>query len=203
MCRSAKRRLIRAMQCRAARIAASASATRHQGKGAAKAAREHLSQCDVRRFAVSMPSLFLERLNHAADELAGALPPRARSWGLARKLLNIFLRDVLYTTYFSSQFRFIKLEPFLEIPLDSITARHLRACAGPRVLPRWRGVKHLTKEINERYQRYAIAVAANRGLRASISIRFGGANAERCPIHREREDHADREWKTAIRQRAR
>jgi hypothetical protein len=40
----------------------------------------------------------------------------------------------------------------------------LRACAGPRVLPRWRGVKHLTPAVNERYQNYATTIAGRKGV---------------------------------------
>lgn len=157
-------KLIRAMQWRAARIAAGASATRHQGKGTAKAAREWLCRLNLRRFAVSDAVVFQERLDHATERLVAALPPGARSWGLARKLLNIFLRDVLYTTHLSSHFRLRRLEPVLEIPLDSITADQLRSRMRRRVLPRWRGVKHLTSEVSEHYQSHALAVARRKGV---------------------------------------
>ena len=157
-------RFIRATQWRAARIAAGASATRRQGKGAAKAAREYFCRLDLRRFGVSRRRLFRERLDRATHGLVSALPAGAQSWGLARKLLNIFLRDSLYTTYLVGHFHLMKAEPFLEIPLDSITARRLRENAGRRVLPRWRGVKHLTGEANERYQSYAAHVACARGI---------------------------------------
>jgi hypothetical protein len=164
MSRSISPKLIRAMQWRAARLAAGASATRHQGKGAAKAAREYLCRLDLRQFAVSRPTVFQKRLNRATEKLASTLPPAARSWGLARKLMNIFLRDVFYTTYLSSHFHLEKLESLLEIPLDSITADQLRADAGPRVLPRWKGVKHLTSAISDPYQNHATTIAERTGV---------------------------------------
>lgn len=157
-------RLIRAMRWRAARIAAGASATRHQGKGTAKAAREYLCRLNLWRFEVSRTLLFQKRLDRATAKLVAALPPDARSWGLARKLLNIFLRDVLYTTYLASHFRFARLEHLLEIPLDSITAGQLRARARSMALPRWRGVKHLTRQASERYQSHAAEVAKQKGV---------------------------------------
>lgn len=155
-------KFIRAAQWRAARIAASVSATRRQGKGAAKAAREYLCRLSLGRLGIPQERLFRERLDRATRNLVSALPRTARSWGLARKLLNIFLRDSLYTTYLARHFHLEKSEPFLEIPIDSITARRLRERAGRRVLPRWRGVKHLTSEDNAQYQAYAARVARKR-----------------------------------------
>lgn len=164
MPRSGTPKLIRATQRRVARTAASVSATRNQGKGAVGAARAYFCRLRLRRFGVSRRRVFRTRLDRATRHLVSALPRGARSWGLARKLLNIFLRDALYTTYLSGHFHLAKAEPFLEIPLDSITARRLRENAGRRVLPPWRGVKHLTSEANERYQVYAAHVARARGV---------------------------------------
>jgi hypothetical protein len=158
------RNLIRAAQCRAARIAAGVSATRGQGRGAARAAREYLSELNLRRFSTSDYSLFSRQLDQATANLMSILPRRARSWGSARKLLNIFLRDALYTTYLTTHFDLSKVEPLLEIPLDSITTRRLRERAGRRELPCWRGVKHLTKSDNERFQAHASRVARGRGI---------------------------------------
>jgi len=78
--------------------------------------------------------------------------------------MNIFLRDALYTTYLCEKFRLREAESFFEVPLDSITAGHLRRNAGRGVLPRWKGVKHLTPEANERYQEYAEDLAKPRGV---------------------------------------
>jgi hypothetical protein len=92
------------------------------------------------------------------------MPADARSWGLARKLLNIFLRDALYTTYLADAFKLQEAESLLEIPLDSITAGHLRKEDGGRMLPRWPGVKHLTPEISKSYQAFAAQFAATKAL---------------------------------------
>src|SRR5437879_4194926 len=104
MPRSHTPKLIRAAQWRAARIAAGVSATRGQGRGATKAARVYLSRLDVLRFGTARHQLFRKRLDLATRKLLSALPRRARSWGLSRKLLNIFLRDSLYTTYLCDHF---------------------------------------------------------------------------------------------------
>ena len=58
------------------------------------------------------------------------MPKGAQAWGTARKALNIFLRDALYTTYLSKRYGLPRAEASLEIPLDSITAVRLREVYG-------------------------------------------------------------------------
>jgi hypothetical protein len=157
-------KFLHSVQIRTARIAASASATRNQGEGAASAAREFLAAIDLRQFAVSSGSVLRARLDETTESLLRVLPRQARNWGLARKLINIFLRDALYTTYLCQHYALTKAESWLEIPLDSITAGRLREDAGPRVLPRWRGVKHVTPEANDRYQHHAEKIALGVGV---------------------------------------
>jgi hypothetical protein len=109
------------------------------------------------RFASSERAAFERALDAYTQRLMSAFPEGRGSWGLARKLLNIFLRDSLYTTYLSKAFRLRSAEGLLEIPLDSITAKHIRK-AVPE-LPRWRGVRHLSPEVSAMYQAAALEVA--------------------------------------------
>lgn len=155
---------LRAIQGRTARIAASASASRGQGPGVTQAARMFFGDLDLRKFRVKNAAVFRKRLNMETGKLVRSLPSGARNWGLARKLLNIFLRDALYTTYLRDRFQLGAAEEFLEIPLDSITAGYLRKDAGRGVLPLWTGVKHLTPTTNGLYQRQAAELARERGL---------------------------------------
>lgn len=106
----------------------------------------------------------MRALDSATERLVAAFPPAARHWGLARKVLNIFLRDCLYTTYLSDAFNLRRLENFLELPLDSITAKELRRIAGPKALPSWPGVIHVTPELSAAYQDVATKEGARRGL---------------------------------------
>lgn len=155
---------IQAVQSRAARISVSASATRGNGVGVVAAGRSFLARLRLAAFATSRPNVFHQRLDTATGELSVSLPAGARSWGLARKLLNIFLRDALYTTYLADAFKLREAEALLEIPLDSITAGHLRKEAEGRKLPRWPGVKHLTPEVSKSYQAFAAQFAATKAL---------------------------------------
>ena len=155
---------IQAVQSRVARISVSASATRGNGAGVVAAGRSFLARLPLTAFANSRPSVFHQRLDAATNELSISLPAGARSWGLARKLLNIFLRDALYTTYRADAFKLQKVDALLEIPLDSITAGRLRKEAGRRKLPGWPRVKHLTPEVSKSYRLFAAQFAATKGI---------------------------------------
>ena len=155
---------LEAVQARTARISVGPSTTRGSGPGVVEAGRCFLAKLPLAQFAVNDPSIFRKQLNSKTLSLSSALPSSGRSWGLARKLLNIFLRDSLYTTYLylSDGFSIREAEDKLEIPLDSITARQLREEAGPRKLPRWKGVKYLTAKENDAYQTFATHLAISR-----------------------------------------
>jgi len=172
------RLFLRAVQIRAARIAASASAARGQGAGTVAAARAFLTELDLRRFGVIGARAFRSRLDSATHDLQCALPKRARSWGLARKLLNIFLRDCLYSTHLSQEYGLESTEAFFEVPLDSITAKRLRQLAGRASLPPWLGVKHLLPEVSKRYQQFAEEVGQIRGIaQVHLDTYWWGARA--------------------------
>lgn len=65
---------------------------------------------------------------------------------LARKLLNLFLRDCLYNRYLSDANRPDDAEHLFELPLDSYTGKALRKAVGKNVFVRWAGVGGLTAE---------------------------------------------------------
>ena len=170
---------LEAVQARAARIACGSSATRGQGAGVVLAGRQFLAQLPLSQFSVSRPSLFEQRLDDATKQLCASFPRTGQSWGLARKVLNIFLRDALYTTYLADKFHLKEGEANLEVPLDSITARHLCQAAGRGALPRWLGVKHLTPQASAIYQAYAANLAASHGIaRAHLDTYWWGHRDE-------------------------
>jgi hypothetical protein len=153
------------IQVRTARIAASASAARGQRTpGLVAAARKYFETLPLRQFGVSRPRLFKKRLDRATLELMRTFPKKGRSWGVARKLLNIFLRDAFYTTYLCDAHHLGSAEHNYELPLDSITARRLRLEASQNAIPRWHGVKHLTPEMSDIFQAAAAAVASLQGI---------------------------------------
>jgi hypothetical protein len=115
--------------------------------------------CELKlvKFATRDRDTFERALDRYTQRLMAALPKRGVTWGLARKLLNIFLRDSLYTTYLNKAYGLSASESLLEIPLDSITSKRLRKAAAE--LPRWRGVRHLDPQVSAAYQATALRVA--------------------------------------------
>ena len=154
----------RIVRSRAARIAVGPSTVRGRGnKGTVAAARNHLRTLDLRPFGTPSAEAFAEALNEATNRLRRALPPSAQHWGVARKVLNIFLRDCLYTTYLN-HFALKDAEPLFELPLDSITADELKKAVGRGALPSWPGVKRITPELNALFQAAALRIAGTQGI---------------------------------------
>jgi hypothetical protein len=151
------------VQVYVARYSVSASAARGQGSpGLVSKARAYLGVAPLRDFGVKSPARFSNVLDHHTLGLKLALPPQARSWGVARKLLNIFLRNAFYTTYLCDRYHLDIAEWLYEVPLDRIVGRRLMTEAAS-TLPRWPGVKHLTPAISVAYQTAARRVAENEG----------------------------------------
>jgi hypothetical protein len=157
-----KTRFLKMVQHRAARVAITASATRGQGGGVVACARPFLVGLKLGPFGTTDHRRFAHQLDAATDRLRACLPKRAASWGLARKLLNIFLRDCLYTGYLARAHGLGAAERLLEIPLDSITAKEIRK-ESP-ALPRWLGVRHLEPDRSAAYQEAALVIARRHGV---------------------------------------
>lgn len=108
--------------------------------------------------------MFRKSLDSATTELRDALPQKARSWGVARKCLNIFLRDAFYTCYLREEYDLNSSEPWYELPLDRVVVKEMRTKAGRGVLPWWPGVKYLKPENSSVYQAYALKMAEGMGI---------------------------------------
>ena len=160
-----RRDFIRTVQHKVAISALPASALRGQGEGGVTAAaRSFLRTLDLSQFAVSDATRFAARLDQVTNQLRRALPPKCASWGIARKAVNLFLRDAFYNTYLRNRFKLSRAEACFELPLDGVVAKGLRKWVSDP-LPRWRGVKHLTPEASGIYQRVALKEALRMHLR--------------------------------------
>src|SRR6266403_677178 len=143
--------LLNAFQSQAARGSVGASTVRGRGNaGTAKAARAFLRTIDLATFGSGSPA-FTASLDHSTDDLRAALPRAARHWGIPPKVLNIFLRNCLYTTYLNAEFGFDRTEDSFELPLDANTALNLKRAAGRGALPPWPGVKHLSPSLSAQF----------------------------------------------------
>lgn len=125
------------------------------------AAREYLRDLHLVDFGTADATAFRGSLDRATNDLQLALPKTSRHWGLARKGLNIFLRDCLYTVYLREAFSLQLAEEFFEVPLDSISGTSLHKHAAGR-LPRWKTVQALDRALSDKYQIEASRLAATR-----------------------------------------
>lgn len=131
-------------------------------KGVVAAARNALAQVRLEHFATNSDTRFRNSLDAETERVRRALPNETQFWGVARKVLNIFLRGSLYNTYLNAHYKLSPAERCFEIPLDSLSASGIRRETLVRPRPRWVGVKHVTPAINDVFQALAAEIAAAR-----------------------------------------
>lgn len=122
-------------------------------------ARKYLAGLPVRSFQVQTQKEFTAALDRATQRFVKSLPKGARHWGAARKFLNIYLRDLVYNRFLCEHYRLERIEPWLELPLDSHVAKGLRKERGGSRVPRWKTVIGLDAKLNDEYQTFASDVA--------------------------------------------
>ena len=120
--------------------------------------RDFLDRLDLERF--NSPVTFNHALDRKTKSLARLLPKGG--WGAARKFLNLYLRAAAYNYYLRRAYKLGPVERVLELPLDKYAAEHLLRKREGRMLPKWKGVIHLTPEVNADYQAVAAQVAARK-----------------------------------------
>lgn len=164
------------LQARIALLAIGRSTLRNQGaKGMVRTARCFLTTVDLQQFSVETHSDFIEVLERQTRRLMRKFPEKARkNWGAARKAVNIFIRDVVYCCPLQRAFKLAKIEPWLELPLDSYAYAGLVGdMASLADVPAWPGVKHLTPDVSQVLQLIASKVAVElRTLRVHLDIRY-------------------------------
>jgi hypothetical protein len=138
-----------------------ASEVRGSPAGTADAARAFLACLDLHRFGTANAEAFQSELDSATEKLVERIP--AHAWGVARKVLNIFLHNAFYNHYLRTEYQLDLAESLFEVPVDSAVARGLRSRAGKDNLPAWLGVKALTPDTNRRYQETAVTAAKIEG----------------------------------------
>ena len=156
---------IATLRRRTASAAIGASTIRRMGpKGTAKRARTFLAGLNLHRFRVDSKREFARTLDRATGSFLTALPRKAKHWGLARKLLNIFLRDAAYNRYLSQRFALWRVERWMEVPLDSHVGKQLCASREGAHLPRWKTVIGLAPGESTAFQKVATTVARRKGV---------------------------------------
>ena len=145
-------------------------------KGEIQKVRDFLDRLDIRSFNNSQT--FPRALDCATKKLAKHLPKGKR--GAARKFLNLYLRRITYNFYLRRAYRLERIEPLLELPMDSFAIKGLRQDHRGGRLPRWKGVIHLTPEANAVYQAAAQQIAKDKGVcRAHLDTAYWRAKPKR------------------------
>jgi hypothetical protein len=157
--------MLREIQRRTAMVAVGATTVHGAGgAGTVAAARAHLARLNLRRIVVRSEKRFRNALDRETLALARALPRGSRHWGLARKLLNIFLRDALYNVYLSNAYAITRIERWLELPLDSHVGKNLQLEMRGVFVPKWKTIKGLTPNLSASFQAIARTVAEAKGI---------------------------------------
>jgi hypothetical protein len=140
------------------------SALRNQGKGILKKAQKYCSKINLINYSFLNEQEYLNQLNIETIKMLKSFKLKKKPWGAARKALNLFFRNCLYNKYLCESYKINNIESFLEIPLDSAVAYGLKKRAKKRELPKWPGLKSLTKEQSNIYQNFAKKIAAKKKL---------------------------------------
>jgi hypothetical protein len=166
-----EKEFLKLIQRRIAQTCIGASAIRNQGSaGLLYTMRnyfEHSIVLEVFIKKLSEKSSYNSFLNYHANRLLKELPRKSRNWGIARKGLNLFFRDVVYnkflSDYYSFPIDFVKFNQFvrfLEVPLDKEVGVRIRKNSS-KMAPRWTSIKSLTPEISKSFQLYADQIAGS------------------------------------------
>ena len=157
--------LLQRLRWRTAELSVGPSTVRGAGaRGVVRAAQEALKHVRLRRFSTSSRAKFLAELEAQTERIRGALPRGARHWGVARKVLNIFLRQAAHNVHLTTWFSLRKVERWLELPLDSHVAAGIHDARRGRDLPAWRTIKGLTHDESDLFQAAARRIAAEKGV---------------------------------------
>ncbi len=148
------------MQHRIAQVSVGAAALRNQGApGIVQICRDYFESSI--RLAEFKENLNSENYNNYLDKQTNQLlkkfPKEAKSWGAARKGLNLFFREVVYNFYLANHLEISRnrknnnlILKQLEVPLDQYVAKGLIKLNSD--LPKWKSIKSLDEKTHETYQ---------------------------------------------------
>lgn len=168
---------------RLSQISVGSSAIRKQGaSGLINTLRFYFeTEISLEEFVNVLPieNLFADFLNRHTTNVLARFPDTAQSWGAARKGMNLFFREIVYSKFFSHRFslpddfnEFNCLVKYLEVPLDKEVAKGLKADTNEQ-LPNWLGIKRLTPLISEQYQHQATIIATQENIaRVNLDLKY-------------------------------
>jgi len=158
-----KEDFIKKVQIREANSSIGVSTLRGQKKGTTQIVRSFLKEFNLHVFKeVNLESQFVEILDKQTDLLKELI--NSRSWGIARKALNIFLFHSVNNIYLNKEYNLNKIIPFLELTLDNPNVKkHLKKFATEENTKLdWTNITKLTKVQSDKIQAFAKRVAKER-----------------------------------------
>ena len=149
------------IQKRTANISVGSSTVRGQPKDTVKNARNYLKKINLKNFSNVNEHQFRTVLDEHTEKLKNELP--SHSWGIARKVLNIFLFQVTHNIILNKKYTFDNIIAFLEVPLDNPNAKKIKGFAklhGKNL--DWKNIYSLRPEVSKEYQKYARQYASQK-----------------------------------------
>jgi hypothetical protein len=147
-------KFIQEMQRRIAQTSIGPSSLRNQGApGIIDKCRNFCEKLALYKY---NPKTFTNQLNKDTRKLLKILKKDEKSWGTARKALNLFLRDAFYNVYLSKKYKLYKVEHLLEIPLDNDVANKIN---NSKYVQKWKHIKNTSEEDNTKFQDAALKIA--------------------------------------------
>jgi hypothetical protein len=121
---------------------------------------------------------YKDYLDKLTTDLRSKFPNGGKSWGAARKGLNLFFRDVVYNKYLADLLEIptdykvnLKTLRNLEVPLDRDVAGGLNKTFDD--LPRWTTIKDLKEKQSKLFQDKALIYADSKGIaRIHLDLEF-------------------------------
>ena len=149
--------LINLIQERIANISVGSSTVRGQPKKTKEIVINYLKKSiNLNEFSdIKDESQFKILLDNHTDSLKEQIP--SKSWGITRKVLNIFLFQVSHDIFLNKKYGLDKIIPYLELPLDNPNAKKLKeefAKSEGKKLD-WKNIKSLKPNVNKEFQEYA------------------------------------------------
>lgn len=121
---------------------------------------------------------YIDYLDKLTADLKSRFPTGGKSWGAARKGLNLFFRDVVYNKYLADLLNIptdykenLRTLRNLEVPLDRDVATGLNKIFDD--LPRWTTIKDLNEKQSKVFQDKALIYADSKGIsRIHLDLEF-------------------------------
>jgi hypothetical protein len=144
------------IQRRIANISVGPSTVRGKGREGTKAiVTKYLGESiNLKDFSNADSESFQKRLDDYTEELENKIP--SHEWGLARKVLNIFLLEAAHNIFLNKNYNLDKIISYLEVPLDNPNAKKLKNYAKSDGIDlEWTNIYSLDPKSSMQFQRYA------------------------------------------------